>query len=79
MARAAEMFGEALKRRRGARSQEAVAHDAGITASYYGQLERGTKSPTLNVILKLCRALECTPGELFADFTPGAMKRLRFG
>lgn len=80
MAREAKMFGEALRRWRGKRglTQEALAHEAGITTSYYGQLERGKKSPTLTVIVKLCRALECTPGELLADFTPSALKRLRF-
>lgn len=80
MARAAEMFGEALKRWRTKRdlTQEALAHEAGITASYFGQLERGMKSPTLTVILKLCRALECTPADLLADFTSGALKRMRF-
>ena len=80
MSRSAEMFGESLKRWRTKRqlSQEALAHEASITASYYGQLERGQKSPTLSVILKLCRALDCTPGELLSDFTPAILKRLRF-
>jgi transcriptional regulator with XRE-family HTH domain len=78
MAREAEMFGEALKRWRDKRglTQEALAHEAAITTSYYGQLERGMKSPTLTVILKICRALECTPGELLADFTSAALRKL---
>jgi transcriptional regulator with XRE-family HTH domain len=80
MAREAEMFGESLKRWRGKRglTQEELAHEAKITTSYYGQLERGMKSPTLTVIVKLCRALDCAPGELLSDFTTGALKRLRF-
>lgn len=80
MAREAEMFGETLSRWRAKRgvSQEALAHEARITTSYYGQLERGQKSPTLTVILKLCRALDCSPGELLSDFTQAAIKRLRF-
>ena len=80
MSREAEMFGEALSRLRAKRgvSQEAIAHEARITTNYYGQLERGKKSPTLTVILKLCRAFDCSPGELLADFTPAALKRLRF-
>lgn len=74
------MLGEALKRWRAKRglTQEALAHEAGITTSYYGQLERGMKSPTLTVILKLCRAFDCSPGELLSDFTPSVIKRLRF-
>jgi DNA-binding Xre family transcriptional regulator len=35
------------------------------------------KSPTLKVILRLCRAFDCSPGELLADFTPATLKRLR--
>lgn len=79
MAREAEMFGQAVKRWREKRglTQEALAHEAGITASYAGQVERGAKVPSLTVVLKLCRALECSPGELLSDFTPAALKRLR--
>jgi XRE family transcriptional regulator, regulator of sulfur utilization len=78
MSRESEMFGEALSRLRAKRgmSQEALAHEARITTNYYGQLERGKKSPTLTVILKLCRAFGCTPGELLSDFTTAAIKRL---
>jgi transcriptional regulator with XRE-family HTH domain len=80
MARDAEMFGEALKRWRVKRgmTQEALAHEAGITTSYASQLERGRKAPSLTVILKLCRALDCLPGDLLADFTSAVIKRLRF-
>jgi len=78
MAREGEMFGEALKRWREKRSltQEALAHEAGITTSYASQVERGRKVPSLTVILKLCRALDCTPGELLSDFTAAALRRL---
>lgn len=74
------MFGEALKRWRIKRglTQEALAHEAGITTGYASQIERGRKAPTLPIILRLCRALECTPGELLSDFTPTVLKRLRF-
>ena len=72
------MLGEALKRRRLARglTQEAFAHEAGITTSYASQIERGKKSPTLTVILRLCLALDCTPGELLSDFTLPTIRRL---
>jgi transcriptional regulator with XRE-family HTH domain len=80
MAREAEIFCEALKRWRDKRgmTQEALAHEAGITTSYASQVERGRKVPSLtgHVVLKLCRGLECTPGELLSDFTPTALKRL---
>jgi transcriptional regulator with XRE-family HTH domain len=78
MAREGEMFGEALKRWREKRSmtQEALAYEAGITTSYASQVERGRKVPSLTVVLKLCRALDCAPGELLSDFTPSAIRRL---
>jgi transcriptional regulator with XRE-family HTH domain len=78
MARDAEMFGQALKRWRTKRelTQEALAHEAGITTSYASQIERGMKSPTLTVILRLCRALNCSPGDLLADFTPAVLAKL---
>ncbi len=74
------MFGEALKRWRVKRgwSQEALAHRAGITTAYAGLVERGQKVPSLTVVLKLCRALDCSPGELLSDFTSATLKRLRF-
>lgn len=75
------MFGEALKRWRAKRglTQEALAHLSGVTTTYASLLERGRKVPSLTVVLKLCRGLDCSPGELLSDFTPAALKRLRFG
>lgn len=72
------MFGAALKRWRDKHglTQEALAHEAGITTSYAGQLERGAKVPSLTVVLQLCRALDCSPGELLGDFTPAAIRKL---
>jgi XRE family transcriptional regulator, regulator of sulfur utilization len=80
MGQEAVMFGEALRRWRNERdlTQEDLAHRAGITTTYASLVERGRKTPSLTVVLKLCRALDCTPGELLADFTPAALKRLRF-
>ncbi len=80
MVREAEIFGEALKRWRLKRglTQEGLAHEAGITTSYASQVENGKKVPSLTVVLKLCRALNLTPGELLSDFTAASIKRLRF-
>jgi transcriptional regulator with XRE-family HTH domain len=66
MVREAEMFGEALKRLREKRgmTQEALAHEAGITSSYAGQVERGQRVPSLTIVLKIARALGVRPGEL---------------
>jgi transcriptional regulator with XRE-family HTH domain len=72
------MFGAAVKRWRDKRglTQEALAHEAGITSSYAGQVERGAKVPSLTVVLKLCRALDCSPGDLLSDFTPATLRKL---
>jgi transcriptional regulator with XRE-family HTH domain len=79
-AREAEIFGAALKRWREKRglTQEGLARLAGIASSYASQVERAEKVPTLTIILKLCLALNLTPGELLSDFTAASMKRLRF-
>jgi transcriptional regulator with XRE-family HTH domain len=79
-AREAELFGGALKRWREKRglTQDGLAHLAGIASSYASHVERGEKVPSLTIILKLCLALNLTPGELLSDFTHASMKKLRF-
>lgn len=39
------------------RSQEALAHDAGLDRTYISLLELGQRSPTLDTIIPLCTAL----------------------
>jgi transcriptional regulator with XRE-family HTH domain len=46
------------------KSQEALAFDAGIHRTYVSLIERGRKSPTLTVIVKLAKALNVRPSEL---------------
>jgi transcriptional regulator with XRE-family HTH domain len=77
------MFGATLKRLREERkmSQEKLANhprlgSEAMTSSYISDLERGTKAPSLNTILKLAYALDCSPADLLADFTPVALRRL---
>jgi len=72
-------FGDAMRRARKERglSQEALAEAANLTADYIGFIERGENVPTLTVILKVSIALDCTPAELLADFTPVALRRLK--
>jgi transcriptional regulator with XRE-family HTH domain len=74
-----ERFGDAMRRMRKERglSQEALAEAATLTADYIGFIERGENVPTLTVILKVSIALNCTPAELLADFTPAALRRLK--
>jgi len=45
-------------------SQEALAFEAGIHRTYVSLIERGKKSPTLAVIVRLAKALGIKPSEL---------------
>ena len=53
-------FGQTIRERRKAKnlSQEALAFDAGFDRTYISLLELGSKSPTLDTIMALCRALD---------------------
>ena len=74
-----EIFGTTVRRLRTDRgwTQEDLAHAAGLTTTYVGQVERGDKVPSLTVVLKLARGLAVAPGELLAGFTPGVLRKLR--
>jgi transcriptional regulator with XRE-family HTH domain len=47
-------------------SQEELAFRAEVHRTYISQLERGLKSPTLGMILKLSRALKASASRLVA-------------
>ncbi len=38
-------------------SQEEVAHRVGVTVSYFGQIERGQRNPTIGVLARVAEAL----------------------
>jgi len=48
----AQTFGKNVRRLRKERglSQEAVAHEVGLAVTYVGQIERGIRNPTLDVV-----------------------------
>ncbi len=75
----AELFGRRLRVLRLARglTQERLAEAAGITPTYTSDLERGTKVPSLTIILRLTRALEIDVSELLRDFTRETIRKLR--
>jgi transcriptional regulator with XRE-family HTH domain len=55
-------------------SQADVAERVDVNPSYVGLLERGERVPSLDVLLKMCAAVELTPAELFADASPKPSK-----
>ena len=70
MARKVEvLFGKVvsgLRRSRGF-SQEELGFQAGVHRTYISQIERGLKSPTLIIILRLARALHKPASRLIAS------------
>ena len=73
------MFGERLweLRRRLKLSQEETAHRARLHVTYLSDLERGTQTPTLDVINRLATALKVTLAELFRPMDTPFRQRLR--
>jgi transcriptional regulator with XRE-family HTH domain len=47
-------------------SQEALAHRVGLCTSYVSMLERGQRSPPLDTIESIARALNVQPQQLLA-------------
>ncbi|GGG74830.1 helix-turn-helix domain-containing protein [Paenibacillus radicis (ex Gao et al. 2016)] len=71
MSKFAHYIGENIRNLRKERglSQEQLALRAEINASYMGQVERGEKSPTVDVLGKIAGALNC-PLELIVNSAP---------
>ena len=49
-------------------SQEQLADHAGLDRTYVGGVERGERNPSLVNILKLARALNIEPADLFEEW-----------
>lgn len=64
----AEAFGAVLREVRKERgfSQENLGFESGYHRTYVSLLERGLKSPSLQTIFELARALDVRPSELLA-------------
>jgi transcriptional regulator with XRE-family HTH domain len=62
------MIGEELKKARGKAglSQEELASRAGVHRTYISLLERNKKSPTLDTLIKICKALEVSASKIIA-------------
>jgi transcriptional regulator with XRE-family HTH domain len=61
-------LGQAVRKVRTERglSQEELALETGIHRNYIGGIERGERSPTVALVIRLGNALEIEPAELFA-------------
>ena len=79
MAVEAEIFGKRLRQLRHAAgwTQEQFAEAAGITTTYTSDLERGTKVPSLTILLRISRAFRMSIADLLSDFTKDAVRRMR--
>lgn len=64
-----------LRQRKGL-SQERLANNAGINVSFYGQIERGIKKPTIDTLEKLVDALGITFTDLFSFTSDTAIPKL---
>lgn len=64
----AQTFSENMKNRRQklGLSQEKLAAEAKLSISYVSMLERGQRSPPLDTIESVCRALKVPPVAMFA-------------
>jgi len=62
------MFGEELRkaREKAGLTQEQLAFRAGVHRTYISLLERDLKSPTLNMLFRLCGALAVSAAKLVA-------------
>jgi len=47
-------------------TQEQLAHDAEIDLTYLGGIERGRRNPSVDVMGKIAKALQCHPAEFFS-------------
>jgi transcriptional regulator with XRE-family HTH domain len=74
----AEIFGKRLRQLRidAGWTQEQLAEAAGITTTYTSDLERGTKVPSLTIVLRISRALRMSVAELLRDFSVDAVRRM---
>lgn len=52
-------------------TQEKLAEAAGISLSFLGHIERGTRKASLDTVVKICNALKVSPNLLLQDSLEG--------
>jgi transcriptional regulator with XRE-family HTH domain len=62
------MLGEELRAARlhAGLTQEDLAFQAGVDRSYISQLENNLKSPTVDMLLRLCRAMNASASQIIS-------------
>jgi transcriptional regulator with XRE-family HTH domain len=62
------MLGDILReaRERAGLTQEQLAFQAGVDRTYVSQLENDKKSPTVQTLFRLCRAMKASPAGVIA-------------
>lgn len=62
-------FGQRVRRFRKQKrlTQEALAEQVGISASFIGHIERGSRIASLETLMQLCRALAVSPNDLLGE------------
>jgi len=55
-------------------SQEVVAHKSGLSVSYISMLERAERTPPLETLEALAKALKVSPLYLLQELAPGGRK-----
>ena len=65
-------FGKRLREYRLARhlTQEQLGELVGVSHQHIGMLERGKRSPSMEMLISLCYALDCTCDSLLTDSLP---------
>ncbi|HHW14363.1 MAG TPA: helix-turn-helix domain-containing protein [Firmicutes bacterium] len=64
-------------RRRAGLSQQQVAEAVGVSRSFYTLIERGCRTPSLAVALRIAEFFGAAPGELFSPYPWGTSGRGR--
>jgi transcriptional regulator with XRE-family HTH domain len=77
--RALSLFGRTVRRLRKQRglSQEKLAELAGMHLNHVSSIERGERNPGLLSVLKIAKALDVPVTDLFDEFPPRELRRMR--
>lgn len=72
--RLGQVFGANVRRLRKAKglSQEALADEVGLAVTYVGQIERGSRNPSLSVVERMAEVLGTDPLDMLRPRAAGS-------